>query len=357
MTKPEASPTFVPEEAPQERLPDFLGDYRVRRVIGRGAMGVVYEAWQLSKSRVVALKVLPDRPDRTREDRIRFRRECMLAACLSHPGLLRVLAAGCRDGVHFFAMELFPGVPLDQVLAGLKRLPLESLTGRTVGRVVTGLVRRRCFEPSCPGGPEEPWKGSHAAAVSRLVLQAAEVLAEVHRAGILHRDVKPGNLLVDSAGRVKLIDFGLARREGLPFITPKGEFPGTPYYASPEQALGAHEELDHRTDLFSLGATWYELLTLKHPFTGRTTKDVLRKVVEQDPKDPRRHNPALPPALAGLVLECLARDPARRPADAPALAGRLRPLLAEAADAPGPEEPLAQVLRDLGHLPVWPGSP
>jgi hypothetical protein len=299
--EPDAPPAAAPPPAFAR-----LGDFRIVRELGRGGMGVVYVAEQLSLGRLVALKVLPAhltlRPDAVE----RFRREASMAARLRHPGIVEIHAVGEEAGTHWFAMELVAGTPLDRVLQGMRDEPLERSGGAP-----SPARSRNAIETAC-----------------RLVAQVADALEHAHGSGVIHRDVKPSNILVRENGAPVLTHFGRAREEGLPALTLTGEFAGTPCYVSPEQAMERGAPVDHRTDVFSLGVTLYELLTLRRPFEGRTTREVLAKIVAKEPPNPRRFNPLLPRDLVTIVSKALEKDPARRYGSAGALAGDLRAFLA-----------------------------
>jgi len=317
------------DPGPPDLPPDstVLGDFCLLREIGQGGMGVVYEAHQISLNRRVALKVLPDHITRRPAAVERFRREAALAANLAHPGIVEIHTVGTESGTHYFAMEFVEGAPLDRVIDRSSEEGLDSLTGDSVARAVrTESHRLDTGEAEIPGpSPAPTWNRNYIATVVEIAAQVAEALEHAHRAGVVHRDVKPANILVRADGTVKLTDFGLARQEDLPSLTRSGEFGGTPYYTSPEQAAG--RTVDHRTDVFSLGATLYELLTLRRPFSGETTREVLNNILAQEPGDPQKLNPGVAPDLAAVVLRALEKDPERRYSSAGALAEDLRAFL------------------------------
>jgi hypothetical protein len=272
-----------------------LGDFRVLREIGRGGMGVVFEAEQVTLGRRVALKVLPwaGRPD----DRqlARFQSETCAVAALNHPHIVPLFAAGSEQGVHYLAMRLIAGRSLAQLIASRRG-------DDTTGPRATGIV------------PAE---------AARLGLQAAEALDHAHGQGILHRDVKPANLLVDDDGQLWVVDFGLARIPGRGELTASGDVIGTLRYTSPEQAAG-RRLLDQRTDIYALGATLYELLTLRPPFDGPDRHSLMRQIAEEEPLPPRRIDPAVPLDLETIVFKAMAREPQARYETARELADDLR---------------------------------
>lgn len=304
-----------------------LTDYRIQREVGRGGMGVVYEAHQVSLDRKVALKVLPPHITRHEAAVDRFRREAALAAQLKHSGIVEIHAVGEEAGTHYFAMEFVEGAPLNQVVKRLRTGGVDALSGLSLGAAVLVDCHRPGLQQDPAPSPPEPdvsWTKNYLVAVVELVAQVADALDHAHQAGVIHRDVKPANILVRTDGTVKLTDFGLAFREDLPSLTKSGEFTGTPHYASPEQARPGKTKIDQRTDIFSLGATLYELLTLERAFDGDSTQEVLEKVLNADPRDPQILNRHVHRDLAAIVAHALEKDPDRRYASARALADDLR---------------------------------
>jgi serine/threonine protein kinase/Tfp pilus assembly protein PilF len=308
-----------------------LGEFRLVREIGRGGMGVVYEAQQPSLHRTVAVKVLPAHLTLRESTIQRFHREALTAAKFRHPGIVEIFTVGADRGVHYFAMEFVHGAPLDRVIAQLKTLPLESLDGGAIANAVRDLAH----EPSDPlwssdeGDDARPgaWDGGFVATAARLVASVADALDHAHRAGVIHRDVKPSNILVRADGTPVLTDFGLAREEGLPSMTLTGDFVGTPYYVSPQQVVSRSVKVDHRTDVFSLGVTLYELLTLRRPFEGESSQEIFEKILTREPVDPQKLNPRIASDLVTIILKALEKDPERRYATAGELAADLRAFL------------------------------
>ncbi len=285
-----------------------ISDYRVVREIGRGGMGVVYEAHQESLDRRVALKVLDARWTALPQTIARFRREAGTVGRLRHPGIVEVHGVG-RDGdVHWFAMELVEGRSLDAVVREFADRVPSTLRGADLLGIAPRSADGRTPGSSVPDQRllSAPWP----TAVARIVGEVAQALGYAHSQGVLHRDVKPSNVLLRTDGRALLVDFGLAREEALPAMTASGEFAGTPQYLAPEQVEG--RSADQRSDVFSLGATLYELLTLRRAFSGTTEAEVLDAVRSRDPLDPRRIDPALPPDLVAVTMRALEKEPARR---------------------------------------------
>jgi outer membrane protein assembly factor BamB len=268
---------------PAGETPAQLGDFRIVREIGRGGMGVVYEAEQLSLRRPVALKVLRfGAADPSAMDR--FKREAETVAKLHHTNIVPVFAVGCEAGVHFYAMQLIDGVGLDK------------------------------------STEEKP----DFATVARWGVQAAEALAHAHTRGVIHRDIKPSNLLLDREGTVWLTDFGLARQSSEVTLTVSGMLMGTPRYMSPEQAATTQHKVDARSDVYSLGATLYELATGKPVYDGETPQRVLAQILQEEPTPPRQYIPEMPRDFETILLKCLAKEPIDRYWTAQELADDLR---------------------------------
>jgi serine/threonine protein kinase/Flp pilus assembly protein TadD len=301
-----------------------LGPFRLLREIGRGGMGVVHEARRGADDEPLALKVLPGFLAAQAGRSERFAREADLAGRLAHPGLVRVVDAGAAGDTPWLALEYVAGAPLDAVLAALAAVPPAELTAEALGAAV---VAHQHVPTGTSPAAATGFVGSYVAAVARLALQLAEALAHLHAHGILHRDVKPSNVLVTPAGRVVLTDFGLAREVEGASLTLTGDFAGTPNYVSPEQAMAKRVHVDHRSDLFSLGSTLYELLTLQKAFPGDSTPEVLGRILTKEPLPPTRWHPGLPGDLLAIVGKLLEKDPDRRYADAASLVADLRAFL------------------------------
>ncbi|MGE5212349.1 MAG: protein kinase domain-containing protein [Nitrospirota bacterium] len=259
-----------------------FGDYELLEEIGRGGQGVVFRARQKSLNRTVALKVINLGQWASKTHVMRFRREAEAAARLEHPGIVPIHEVGERDGSCYFSMQFIQGGQLDEAVR------------------------------------DKPIPGRQAA---ELMAKIARTVHYAHQHGILHRDIKPGNILLDAKGEPHLTDFGLARLlEGESTITRTLEVMGTPSYMAPEQAAGKTAELTSATDVYGLGAVLYQLLTGQPPFAGGTTYDTIKLLLDTEPRQPRVLNPKIDRDLSTICLKCLAKDPARRYPSALALA-------------------------------------
>jgi tRNA A-37 threonylcarbamoyl transferase component Bud32 len=250
-----------------------IGKARILKRLGRGGMGDVYLATHPDYPKSVAVKILP--PDMTRNDELlaRFRREAESAARLEHPNLVEIYDIGVDQGFHFIVMACVDGMNLQELLEEKKLLP-----------------------------PQE---------AARIALDVARGLKAVHEEGIIHRDIKPPNILLSQKGEVKIVDFGLALdAEDKSSLTVPGAIMGTPWYLAPEQAEG--KSADHRSDLYSLGVCLYLMASGERPFVGESHMSVLYKQINEKPKDPRHHNPDIPPELVEIILKLLEKKPDRR---------------------------------------------
>jgi serine/threonine protein kinase len=319
-----------------------LGDFEIVREIGRGGMGVVCEARQVSLNRKVALKVLSGGLGLTPKAVQRFRREAEAAAKLHHTNIVPVYATGEENGTYFYAMELIEGPSLDHVIrqmrsgvAGAERSDAPAgaseasapATQQSPDLVQTGPYVEGANIAGASSGLSSSSLGSGGGyfdTVARMIAEVADALDYAHTNGVIHRDIKPSNLLLSPVGRLSLNDFGLARVLEQQGMTLSGEFVGTPAYMSPEQIAVGRIPLDHRTDIYSLGAALYELLTLEPPHRGKTREQVLGQIVQKEPNAPRRINKRVPVDLETICLKCLEKDPDRRYQTAGQLAEDLR---------------------------------
>ena len=259
-----------------------LGDYELVEEVGRGGQGVVFRARQKSLNRTVALKVISLGQWASKGHLKRFRREAEAAASLDHPSIVPIYEVGEREGACYFSMKFVEGGQLDEVV---KRAPMS--------------IRQ----------------------AAELIAKVARTVHYAHEHGILHRDIKPGNILLDAKGEPLLTDFGLAGLvEAESTITRTREALGTPSYMAPEQAAGNNTQLTKATDVYGLGAVLYQLLTGQPPFAGGTTYETIKLLLETEPRQPRLLNPKIDRDLSTICLKCLEKDPKRRYASALALA-------------------------------------
>ena len=283
-----------------------IGDFRLLRLLGEGGMGVVYLAEQESLGRRVALKLIRSELLRVPRARERFQREALAASRLDHPGICPVYDVGEAEGTPYIAMRYVEGETLARKIAG----------------AITTSIRAGKESPSsgAPSSREDVFSSV------RLIEETARAIHAAHEQGLIHRDVKPGNIMITGEGRPVVLDFGLARDdlgEGHT-ITRTGDPLGTPAYMSPEQVSGDRVKLDRRTDVYSLGVTLYESLTMETPFRAPTREGLYREILTRAPLDPRRLNPALPRDLKVVLETALEKEPDRRYATALALADDLK---------------------------------
>ncbi len=316
-----------------------LGDFELKREIGRGGMAVVYEARQISLGRRVALKILPFVSVLDSRQLARFKNEAQAAALLTHQNIVPVYGVGCERGVHFFAMQYIDGPSLAEVIAQRRRQREDSteqqppssnaVVGRppelkadgsghrahqpldaeapTAARPIRDTVNRTHLSTQKPGRPSHYFRQ-----VAEVVVQACDALDHAHEQGVIHRDIKPGNLLLETNGRLWVTDFGLARIESDAAMTMTGDILGTLRYMSPEQAMGKWPLIDHRTDIYSLGATLYELLTLSHAATGDDRSEIIQSIANSEVRPPRRLDENIPADLETITLTALAKHPSER---------------------------------------------
>jgi serine/threonine protein kinase/WD40 repeat protein/tetratricopeptide (TPR) repeat protein len=351
-----AAPPLAMAEPP---LPEQgqLGEYRILREVGHGGMGIVYEAVQESLGRHVALKVLPRQALLKATYLERFRREARAAAHLHHTNIVPVFGVGECEGTHYYAMQFIDGQGLDCVLHDLRRLRATSarcgspdpadLSARrgspdpaepsVAHSLLSGRFAVPAEEPPAArtapdgasgtsslsgSGPERQYYRG----VARVAVQVADALGYAHRQGILHRDIKPSNLLLDEQGTVWITDFGLAKSEGCDDLTQTGDIVGTIRFMAPERFDGRSLP---QSDVYALGATLYELLTLRPTFDDTNKAQLVQKVLHEPPVPPRKHDARIPRDLETVVLKCLAKEPAERYATAEAVAEDLRRFLAD----------------------------
>lgn len=280
-----------------------LGDFELVAEIGRGGTGIVYRARQASLQREVAVKVLASHASLDRSAIERLLREARATARLQHPGIVPIHFVGNEGDTWYFAMDYYRGGDLNHELAAL-----------------SDNDRIGAFLP-------RPDSRAYIAAVCERVAEVADALQYAHEQGVVHRDVKPHNLLFDRSGRLILVDFGLARVESLGSITQSGFLTGTPYYMSPEQARVSRSRVDHRTDIYSLGVVLYEMLVLRRPFSGDTSHEVLEKIQHRPYESLRHIDPRIPRDLQIICDVAMSKLPEERYASAGEFGADLRRFL------------------------------
>ncbi len=268
----------------------YFGDYELIKELGRGGMGIVFKARQMSLNRPLALKMIRSAALASEDERRRFQNEAEAIATLDHPHIVPILEVGNYEGQRYFTMKLIGGTSLNQKL--------------------TDYV----------GDPRS---------AAKLLKHVAEAVHHAHQRGILHRDLKPANILLDERGEPFVTDFGLAKRvEGDSELTQSGAIMGTPAYMAPEQASGRRGAVTTASDIFGLGAILYAVLTGRAPFGGDSVEETLEQVRNSAPSPPSKLNPRVPRDLETICLKCLEKDPSRRYASADGLAGDLKRWLA-----------------------------
>lgn len=326
----------------------LLGDFELVREIGRGGMGTVFEARQRSLNRVVAIKVLERHVSGSSGAITRFQREAQAAAKLHHPNIVPIYAQGEESGVYFYAMELVDGEGLNAIIArhrdraaadtatvdlqatvALKRSGSNAASGSAAETVVVQPLRGDSGRVELSGS-RVALAGQETRDfidIARHIAEVAGALHYAHGVGVVHRDIKPHNLLMGRDGRLRISDFGLARLAEQPGMTMTGELLGSPLYMSPEQIMGDPSRVDHRTDVYSLGATLYEWITLSPPYPGETRERVIGLILSAEPKAPRLLNARVPVDLETVCLKAIERNPDRRYSSALALQDDLRRFL------------------------------
>ncbi len=303
-------------------LPERFGSWQRLERVGAGGMGEVYLARHAVSGELAAIKLVRTDHLWFEAARRRFRREVEAVSGLAHPGIVRVLEVGEEQGMPWLALEWVGGASLEELVDELRGAPPEALTPADLERALRNASARR---PHAEPAREGAFPGrSYVECVTLLVARVARALAHAHEEGVLHRDVKPSNVLATPSGRVLLADFGLARPSGVERVTRTGVWLGSLPYAAPEQVEGSPEELDARADVYALGVTLYDLLTLRTPFLGGPESAVRKRIATGDLEPPRKLNPRIPPALERVCLAALDPDRARRPADAAQFADDLQ---------------------------------
>ena len=309
--------------------PQPLGDFKILRELGRGGMGIVYEAIQLSLGRHVALKVLPMAASLDDRYLQRFKMEAQAAAQLHHNHIVPVYAVGCERGMHYYAMQLINGAPVSsKSFLGMIQQETDS---KSVSRPSTKTTRHDITQ----GGGVSTSKQSTQLSKDRfrtivkLVSNVADALEYAHSCGVVHRDVKPGNLMLDARGKIWVTDFGLAMVAANNQLTQTGDFVGTLRYMSPEQASGQKGIVDHRADIYALGATLYELLVDRPMMDAADRPSLLHQILYGDPKPLRQVERTIPVELETIVQKATQHNASDRYQSAEAFANDLRCFLDE----------------------------
>jgi len=331
-------------------LPPPIGAWTPIARLGRGGMSVVWLAERADGQRA-AVKVLDAPRGYAQRSEARFAREIRAIEALSHPCIVRLLDSGEQAGRLWYAMEYAAGATLASVVDELRArgTSTEALDAQSIDAAVRAALPSAVADAPTPtAARSRTW----IECAARTALDVADGLAHLHARGIVHRDVKPGNVLLRLDGRAQLFDLGLARVDDEPSLTDTGDFAGTPFYVSPEQARGERGGVDGRTDVYALGATLYELLTLRRPFEGGGTAEVLLRIQTEEPIAPRRLAPHVPRDLETICLTALAKDPRRRYAGAREMAEDLRRFLAWQPVRARPLGPLARATRFARSRPA-----
>ncbi|MHC5111548.1 MAG: protein kinase domain-containing protein [Planctomycetota bacterium] len=303
----------------REHFPSIEG-FEIRDVLGHGGMGIVYRAFQPQLRREVALKVLPAVLTSTQPKLVeRFKREAAAAATVRHEHIVPVYSFGQSGGHYYYAMGLVDGIPVDRLIT-----QCASVNGANTNDGQSASAR------ALPDHKDRPGSRAYLHQVASWTVDVADALEVAHQHGVIHRDIKPANLIINHERRIMITDFGLAKTDFDESMTIEGEMMGTLRYVSPEQAMGGRVPVDHRTDIYSLGATLYELITLKPVFGDVDRNQLLAAVIGRGPIPPRRVNQEIPPVLEAICLKAMGRIPGERFQTAGEMAAALRSFVAGA---------------------------
>ncbi len=289
----------------------------------------MYEAEQLSLGRRVALKVLPATASQDPRQRQRFQIEAQAAALLHHDHIVPVFGIGFDEGAHYYAMQLIDGQPLTRMIRDLVAQSSPESDARSAAQ-----TRELTPTGDLDQAPTPRSRGNssldrqHSRETARIGLEAAQALEHAHEIGVIHRDIKPSNLLIDGRGKLWVADFGLARIPQEEYdLTRTGELVGTLRYMSPEQVRAERDGVDKATDIYSLGVTLYELLTLRPAFSAPSRQEMVQRILHDDPVRPRRINPSIPRDLETIIFKSIEKEPSARYGSAYELADDLKRFL------------------------------
>ena len=301
---------FAPEISEHNLIGQTLGDFRILSIIGTGGMGAVFLAHQISLDRDVALKVISDISGARKKSIERFGREAKVLAKISHPNIVPIYEVGQEGPYSYFAMEYVKGISLNKVIDAVRKASVSQKASGVMSKCMAeGGI---CVDEQAEvGGNGAEIDTDYIVNISRIIISIATALDYAHKQGVLHRDVKPSNILIKPDGTAKLVDFGLARTESQQTITMTGEFFGTPSYVSPEQ-IRKPETVDCRSDVYSLAATYYECLTLRPPFEGNTVNETLTRVISREAVPPKKYCPRLSTDFNTVLLHALEKLPEDR---------------------------------------------
>jgi len=301
---------FTPEISEHNLIGQTLGDFKILSIIGTGGMGAVFLAHQISLDRDVALKVISDISGARKKSVERFERETKVLAKISHPNIVPIYEVGQEGPYSYFAMEYVKGVSLNKVVDAVRKAPASQKASGVMSKCIAegGIYVDGQAEAEGSGAEIDT---DYIVSISRIIISIASALDYAHKQGVLHRDVKPSNILIKPDGTAKLVDFGLARVETQQTITVTGEFFGTPTYVSPEQ-IRRPETVDCRSDVYSLAATFYECLTLRPPFEGNTVNETLTWVISREATPPKKYCSRLSNDLNTVLLHALEKSPEDR---------------------------------------------
>ena len=336
---------------------DVFGSFRIEKELGRGGMGVVYHATHQALDKEVALKVLPQASSPVSKNLERFLREARTAAKLHHTNIVPVFDVGQADGIAYYAMQLVEGSGVDLLLsqwfgqASQHQSDAETIAPSIVRKT---LASNEMSEHTIVGLPEthSDWDSCFRQ-IASIGIQVADGLQHAHSCDVIHRDIKPSNLIVDGNDNVWITDFGLSRHVDDPSLTHTGMLLGTPRYMSPEQAAAAAKPIDHRTDIYSLGATLYELVAQRPPFNASTPVEFVMAVLERSPPPLRRLNPHLSKDLETVIQKSMAKDPDNRYQSAAAMADDLRRWSAGESISARRASPIERLGRWAKRNPAW----